>query len=179
MPTKQATEPVTNVETTVNKLEADLTYLENLYINEKTRSYNKEKREYKKDILQVYNIIHALCTDVMIQEIQKYSTYEAVSDAYDSVKLLKLIEIICYTHQVKAHKPLSLIKAEKTFITPHQAIDETNISYLDIFENIYTVYAKSGGEVAGPGMIAYDIERPVSSYAAGIDFDSLISPEQD
>ena len=41
MPTKKVTEPATNVETTVDKLEADLTYLEKLDINEETRSYNK------------------------------------------------------------------------------------------------------------------------------------------
>ena len=53
MPTKQVTDPTTNVETTVNKLDADLTYLEKLDINEETCYYNKEKREYKKDMLQV------------------------------------------------------------------------------------------------------------------------------
>ena len=115
----------------------------------------------------------------MIKELQTYSSYEAVSDASDSVKLLILIKLICYTHQVKTHKPLALIKAEKTFITSHQAIDETNISYLDRFENMYTVYTISGGEVAGPGMISYDMERPGISHAAGIDFNTLASPEQD
>ena len=34
MPTKQVTDPNTNVEITVDKLEADLTYLEKLDINE-------------------------------------------------------------------------------------------------------------------------------------------------
>ena len=48
MPTKQVTDPNTNVEITVDKLEANLTYLEKLEINEETRSYNKEKREYNK-----------------------------------------------------------------------------------------------------------------------------------
>ena len=45
MPTKQITDPPNNVEITVNKLEADLTYPEKLYINEETLSYNEEKRE--------------------------------------------------------------------------------------------------------------------------------------
>ena len=83
----------------------------------------------------------------MIQELQTYSPYEAVSDASDSVELLKLIKLICYTYQVKTHKSLALIKAEKAFITSRQAINETNISYLDIFENMYTVYTASGGGV--------------------------------
>ena len=94
MSTKQVTEPNTNVEVTVNKLGEDLTYLEKLDINEETRSYNKEKREYKKYMLQVYNINHAQCTDTMIQELQKYSPYESVSDASESVELLKLIKLI-------------------------------------------------------------------------------------
>ena len=98
MPTKQVTETNTNMEITVDKLEADLTYLEKLDINEETRSYNKEKREYKKEMLQVYGIIHAQCTDAMIQELQTYSPYEAVSGACDYVKLLKLINFICYTY---------------------------------------------------------------------------------
>ena len=38
MPTKQVTDPITDVVTTANKLETDLTYLENLEINEETRS---------------------------------------------------------------------------------------------------------------------------------------------
>ena len=66
MPTKQVTDPNTNAEITVDKLEADLTYMENIDINEETRSYNKEKRVYKKDMLKLYNIIHAQCTDAMI-----------------------------------------------------------------------------------------------------------------
>ena len=41
MPTKQVTDPSTNVEITIDKLEADLTYLEKLDINEEIRSYNK------------------------------------------------------------------------------------------------------------------------------------------
>ena len=45
MNNKQVTDPNNNVDTTVNKLEADLTYLEKLDINKETRSYNKEKRE--------------------------------------------------------------------------------------------------------------------------------------
>ena len=45
MPIKQVTDPSTNVEITVDKLEADLTYLENLDINEGTCSYDKDKRE--------------------------------------------------------------------------------------------------------------------------------------
>ena len=91
----------------------------------------------------MYGIIHDQCTDAMIQELQKYSPYEAVSDASDSVELLKLIKLICYTYQAKTHKPLALIKAEKSFITSRQAIDETNISYLDRFENMYTMYTAS------------------------------------
>ena len=87
----------------------------------------------------MYNIIHDQCTDATIQELHTYSPYEAVSDASDSVKSLKLIKLICYTYQVKTHKSLALIKAEKAFITSRQAIDETNISYLDRFENMYTV----------------------------------------
>ena len=59
MTTKQFTGPATNVETNVNKLEVDLTYLENPDINEETCSHNKEKREYKNEMLQVYDIIHA------------------------------------------------------------------------------------------------------------------------
>ena len=45
MRNKQLTEPATNVETTVKKLEADLTYMEKLDINKETRSCNKWKRE--------------------------------------------------------------------------------------------------------------------------------------
>ena len=46
--TKQVTDPNTNVEIHVDKLEADLAYMEKLDINEETKSYKKEKREYKK-----------------------------------------------------------------------------------------------------------------------------------
>ena len=42
MPTKQVTDHNTNVEVTVDKLEADLTYLEKLDMNEESRSYNKD-----------------------------------------------------------------------------------------------------------------------------------------
>ena len=91
-------------------------------------------------MLQVYDIIHAQCTDAMIQELQKYPPYESVSDASDSVELLKLIKLICYTYKLKTNKPLALIKADKAFIPSRQAIDDTNSSYLDIFENMYTVY---------------------------------------
>ena len=41
MNNKQVTDPSTNVEITVDKLESDLTYLEKLDINEEIRSYNK------------------------------------------------------------------------------------------------------------------------------------------
>ena len=41
------------------------------------------------------------------------------------------------------------------------------------------MYTTSGREVAGPGMIAYDMDRPGSSHAAGINLDVLTSPEQD
>ena len=33
MPTKKVTDTITNIITTIDKLETDLTYLENLYIN--------------------------------------------------------------------------------------------------------------------------------------------------
>ena len=115
----------------------------------------------------------------MIQEIQTYSYYESVFDASDSIGLLKLIKIIYYTYQVKTHKPLALVTAEKTFITSRQAIEETNISYLDRFENMYTVYNASGREVAGLGMIVNEMERPGSSHADVTDFNSLSISEQD
>ena len=130
-------------------------------------------------MLQVYVIIHDQCTDAMIQELQTYSPYEAVSDASEYVELLKLIKPIWYTYKVITRKSLDLIKADKTFITSHQDIDENKISYLDIFENMYTVYTASGGEVAGSGMIAYDMERPGSSHTSGIGLDAIKSPEQD
>ena len=44
---------------------------------------------------------------------------------------------------------------------------------------MHTVYTTLGGEVAVPGMIAYEMERPGSSHDAGIDFDTLEAPEQD
>ena len=44
MTTNQVTYPITNVLTTVDKLEMDITYLKKIEINEETRSYNKEKR---------------------------------------------------------------------------------------------------------------------------------------
>ena len=78
-------------------------------------------------MLQVYAIIHEKYTDSMIRDLQTYSPYEAVSDASDSVEILKFIKIICYNYQVKTHKPLALIKAEKAFTTSCQAIYETNI----------------------------------------------------
>ena len=96
-------------------------------------------------MLQLYDISHAQCNDAIIQELQTYSPYEAVSDASDSVELLKLIKLVCYIYQVKTHKPLALIKAEKALVTSLQAIDETNISYLHRFEKMYTVYTASGG----------------------------------
>ena len=86
------------METTVDKLEADLTYLEKIDINEEKHPYNKDKREYKKEMLQVYDIIHSQCTDAMIQELHTYSPHEAVYYASDSVKLIKLIKLICYTY---------------------------------------------------------------------------------
>ena len=88
MPTKQVTKPINNVVTAVNKLETDLTYLKKLDINEETRSYKKDKHKYKKDMLKVYDIIHSQCTDAMIQELQTYSSYEAVFGASDHVELL-------------------------------------------------------------------------------------------
>ena len=84
-------------------------------------------------MLQFYNIIHVQCTYAMIQELQIYSPYEAVPDASDAIEIIKLIKLVCYTYQVKTHKPLSLIKSEKTFIMSRQDIDDTNISYLDRF----------------------------------------------
>ena len=129
--------------------------------------------------MKVYDIIHTQFTDAMIQELQTYSSYEDVLDAYESVKLLKLIKLISYNYQVKTHKPLALIKALKTFITSRQVIDETNISYLNIFWYIYTLYTTSRGEVAGPGIIAYKMECPGSSHVAGTDFNSLSIAEQD
>ena len=80
---------------------------------------------------------------------------------------------------MKKHKPLALIKAEKTFITSCQAIDETNMSYLDIFENMYTVYTALVKEVVGPGIIYYYMELPGISHDAGNDIDSLSIAEQD
>ena len=74
---------------------------------------------------------------------------------------------------MKTHKRPDVIGAEKTFITSRHAIDETNISYLNIFENMYTVYTASGGEVAVPGMITYEMERPGTSHASGISLNSL------
>ena len=100
-------------------------------------------------MLKVYEIVHSQCTDAMIQELQTYSFYEAVFDASDSVKLIKLIKLICYNYQVKTHKPLALTKAENTFITSRQDIYDTNISYLDRFENMHTVYTASGGGGGG------------------------------
>ena len=44
---------------------------------------------------------------------------------------------------------------------------------------MYTVYTASGGDVAGTVMIAYDMERPGGSHAAGTDFNSLSIAEQD
>ena len=110
MPTKKITDTNMNMEITVDKLEADLTYLEKLDINEETRSYNKEKCEYKKEMLQEYYIIHAQCTDDMIQDLQVYSPYEAVSDASESAKLLKLIKLIYHTYQMKTHKHMALVR---------------------------------------------------------------------
>ena len=101
-------------------------------------------------MLKVYNIIHAQFTDAMIKELQTYSSYEAVFDASNSVELLKLSKIVCYIYQVKTHKPLDLMKSEKTFV----AIYETKISYLDRFENMYTVYTASGGGWGGGGGIS-------------------------
>ena len=43
---------------------------------------------------------------------------------------------------------------------------------------MYTVYTALGGEAAGPGMIAYEMERHGCSHAAGIDFDTLSAPKK-
>ena len=43
---------------------------------------------------------------------------------------------------------------------------------------MYTVYTASGGEVAGPGIIAYQMERPGSSHDSGTGFNSLSIAEQ-
>ena len=43
---------------------------------------------------------------------------------------------------------------------------------------MYTVYTALGGDAAGPGMIAYEMERHGSSHAAGIDSDTLLAPKK-
>ena len=179
MPTKQFTEHITNVVTTVDKLETDITYLEKLDINEETLSNNKEKREYKKEMLKVYDIIHAQCNDAIIQELQTYSFYEAVFGASDSVELLKLIKLICYTYQVKHTQTSGPHQGREDIHHVSPSYWRENISYLDIFENMHTVYTTSGGEVSGTGMIAYEMGQPRRSHAAGTGFNSLSIAQQD
>ena len=44
---------------------------------------------------------------------------------------------------------------------------------------MYTMYTELGGEVAGPGMISYEMEWPGSSHAVGIDFYALTTTEKE
>ncbi len=62
------------------------------YINPNRRTYRKRTNRLVRSRGKVYSLVLDQCTTVLLDKLKQDSDWQTVSDSYNSLKLLKLIE---------------------------------------------------------------------------------------
>ena len=117
---------------------------EDLYI-EQLKMYAKKLDKFEKDVMQAYLMVVGQCADDMLYELECDTEYDLAKNRYNVVKLVELIEKICYSYKSQYH-PLAAITKSIITIYSTQHKDNTSISnYLLSLKNILPMLEAVGG----------------------------------
>ena len=156
-----------------DKDELELNYMEKRAIDMSLKTYFNKLNQYNLDMHQIYAVIVGQCSDAMVQKMKADADFAIAEDNCDPIRILQIIRKICYSCQAEQFAILSLVKAVKRLMSLKQGQKETNVDYLERFDNNMTVCFSCGGHLLFPGALEY-----ISQTDYNLDYHTITQQEQ-
>jgi len=100
------------------------------------RTYNERTDRLVRSRGKVYSLVLGQCTTVLLDKLKQDSDWQTVSDSYDPLKLLKLIEKYILKQSDNQYKIGIVIEQLKLLLAYQQDDGMTNAAYYDRFKKI-------------------------------------------
>ena len=124
-----------------------ITQVQHIIFEQEVKDYVKEKRHHKRNMAEMYNVIHGQCTKEFIDQMRTYPDYNQANEESDAIKLLKIIKQISYNHDREMYRPRAILLSLKSLLSCQQH-DMTNIDYYEELSNLKAVLASLGVQLA-------------------------------
>jgi hypothetical protein len=98
------------------------------------RTYRERTDRLVRSRGKVYSLVLGQCTTVLLDKMKQDATWQTVSDSYDPLKLLKLIEKYILKQSDNQYKIGIVIEQLKLLLTYRQDDGVTNTAYYDRFK---------------------------------------------
>ena len=112
----------------------------------------KKLDKFEKDSMQAYLILVGQCADDMLYELECDAEYELAKKGYNVVKLLELINNICYSYKSQDHQLTAITKSRITMYSTQQKENESISDYLLSLKNRLSMFEAVGGTLIDQGV---------------------------
>ena len=155
-------------------VEVKTTADEAMAFNNSWRTYRERTDRLTRSRGKVYSLVLGQCTTVLLDKMKQDSDWQTVSDSYDPLKLLKLIEKFILKQSDNQYKIGIVIEQLKLLLTYRQDDGMTNAAYYDRFKTRVDVAEHIGVSFDNP--VLWDLK---SQELYSLDFASLSDPTRE
>ena len=96
---------------------------------EQFNMYVKKLDKFEKDGMQAYLMVVGQCADDMLYELECDTEYDLAKNRYNVVKLVELIEKICYSYKSQYHPLAAITKSRITMYITQQKENKSISDY--------------------------------------------------
>ena len=112
------------------------------------KQYKSDKTIYNENLQKCFTIIMGQCSPSMEPALESEVMFEGMKEKSDSILLIKLLEIICYSYQSHEYAPLGAWEAMDRLGRARQPEDVQEANHYDTFKTIVEVCKASGIDFA-------------------------------
>ena len=147
--------------------DGELSFAQKEMVRYQARTYLMKIDKYASDMRKLYGIIFDQCTDQLKQQIETDAEFGMAALISDPIKLMNIIQKVCYNYRSEMYPPLAAIRAMKALYFTKQAEGVTNTEWLEQFRSLVRAADACGASITLPGVTKYvkDVHYPNTDFA--------------
>ena len=128
----------------IDKPEKDFNLVDTMMLQAEIKNYQTRTMKYEIDRKWAYTIIRGNCSDDMIVKLNTYENYKQIHSSLDPVKLLSLIQRICFNYQNQQMPVVSMYDAILKLCSMRQRGDESMTDFHNRFTDNKDIVSACG-----------------------------------
>ena len=143
----------------IDKPDADFNMVDRLMLHAEVKDYQILKAAYVKDRKWAYDTIIGNCDDDMVTKLHTYDEYASIDKDLNPIKLLTLIQRICFNYQNEQMPVVSMYDATLKLYSMRQKPDENMTDFHHRFNDNMEIVTACGGTLVNDSVRNFISEK--------------------